>query len=243
MTFLVGDFSHYCNKKKSSDFMKNLLLLLATVAFFNVQAQETRQVGPFNELVIKGKLEVMLEQGDTDQIIIEDSNVSEGDLNISLQGGTLKLSLVDGWLKGERGLRVTVRYHNLREIRVLAGATLESRETIVADRLEVKAGSGAQVDLTLEVNTLEAGAVEGAQLDLRGTANSQYASAATGGKYDGSRLECARTEAKANTGGEVTVVANAALDATANTGGRIRYIGEPAEKYTKSNLAGDIRGY
>lgn len=222
--------------------MKYLLFifLLATQITY---AQETRQIGPFNSLTISGKLEVYLEQGETDQVIIESTDYPEGELNISLKGSTLKLSLVDGWIKGDQRLRLRVQYRSLDEIRVLAGAAVSSREVITADRLELKAGSGAEVDLQLEVHTLEAAATEGARVELSGTVKNQYATANTGGEYDASRLASDRTEVKSNTGGLARVVANEHLDAVANTGGRIQYSGDPQEKYTRSNLAGEIRGY
>ena len=143
--------------------MKQLPLLLLVFLANLLSAQDTRQVGPFNELVVTGKLDVTLVQGETGQVII-DSDRYEDDININLRGGRLKLSLVDGWVKGDRRLRVTVQYTDLTEIRVTAGAELESETVIVADQLEIKAGSGAEVDLELEVHTLEAGAVEGAVL-------------------------------------------------------------------------------
>lgn len=222
--------------------MKYLLFvfLLATQISY---AQETRQIGPFNSLIVSGKLEVYLEQGETDQVIIESTDYPEGELNISLKGSTLKLSLVDGWIKGDRRLRLRVQYRSLDEIRVLAGAALSSREVITADRLELKAGSGAEVDLELEVHTLESAATEGANVELSGTVKNQYATANTGGEYDASRLSSDHTEVKSNTGGLARVVANEHLDAVANTGGRIQYSGDPQEKYTRSNLAGEIRGY
>ena len=222
--------------------MKYLLfvLLLATQISY---AQETRHIGPFKGLIVSGKLEVYLEHGETDQVIIESTDYPEGELNISLKGSTLKLSLVDGWIKDDRRLRLRVQYRNLDEIRVLAGATLSSREVITADRLELKVGSGAEVDLELEVHTLEAAATEGANVELSGTVKNQYATANTGGEYDASRLSSDHTEVKSNTGGLARVVANEHLDAVANTGGRIQYSGDPQEKYTRSNLAGEIRGY
>lgn len=222
--------------------MKHLLLLFLLSAQVLV-AQETRQVGPFHELVVSGKLDVDLEQGETEQIIIESDDYPEGELNLSLRGGRLKLSLVDGWIKGDRRLRVRVQYRTLSSIRVTAGATLESRELITADRLEIKAGSGAEVDLEIEAHTLEAGAVEGAHLELSGNVRNQTASAATGGQYDASRLIADRTDVKANTGGEAYVVAREHLDAVANTGGQVKYSGNPSQKYTRSNLAGEIRQY
>ncbi len=222
--------------------MKHLLLLFFLSPLV-LMAQETRSVGPFDELVITGKLDVTLEHGDTEQIIIESDDFPDDELNLSMRGGRLKLSLVDGWIKGDRRLRVRVQYKQLTSIRVTAGAELRSDQVITGDALEIKAGSGAEVDLELEVHTLEAGAVEGAELELSGNVKIQYASAATGGMYYASRLVADRTEVKANTGGEARVVAREHLDAVANTGGHIRYSGDPEQKYTRTNLAGDISQY
>ncbi|MEL7222382.1 MAG: hypothetical protein AAGJ93_13755, partial [Bacteroidota bacterium] len=61
--------------------MKYLFIIAALFATYTIQAQDVRKVGPFNELVIKGKLDVYLEKGETEQILIEGAGEDEGDLN------------------------------------------------------------------------------------------------------------------------------------------------------------------
>ncbi|MEZ4983831.1 MAG: DUF2807 domain-containing protein [Saprospiraceae bacterium] len=172
-----------------------------------------------------------------------EGEASPDDLNITLQGNRLKLSMVDGWVKNDGRLRIRLQYNQLSHIRVLAGAVLESRAVLTADHLEIKGGSGAEVTLEIAAKTLEGAAVEGARVMLNGTVDMQYASAATGGLYDAARLLGAHTDVKANTGGEAHVYASEYLDAAANTGGRIRYDGDPEKRFTKTNLAGEIRGF
>lgn len=224
--------------------MKYLFLIL-TLAWANwTLAQDVREVRPFDQVTLSGKIDVILEQGDEEKVIIESNNVPEDKVNVNIRGGTLKVGLVEGWFNNNYD-RVDIRivYSNLSMVRAQAGAIVRATGTLTGERFEVKATSGAEVKFTIDVGTLEAGAAEGAVLELDGKAENQYATAATGGEYDASELEVQRTEVRANTGGEAIVVANESLDASANTGGKVRYIGNPSEKYTRSNLAGDIRQY
>jgi len=94
-------------------------------------------------------------------------------------------------MAGERAIAARARAYKsvtLTKSVVLAGAAPSSREILTADRLELKAGSGAEVDLQIEVHTLEAADTEGANMELSGTVKNQYATAKTGGEYDAARL-------------------------------------------------------
>jgi hypothetical protein len=224
--------------------MKNFFLCFTLIlAGGLLQAQDVRQVGPFDQLLVSGKLTVTLEAADTEEVIIEENNLEADDINLTLRDGELKVGLVEGWFRDEDRVRVRIRYRDLSRIRAQAGAILNSRELISGDRLEIKASSGAEVSLEVQANILEAGAAEGAQLELAGAVSTQYVTANTGGEYDGDRLEADRTEVRANTGGEAWVIAREYLDASAHTGGEVFYKGDPAEKYTKTNLAGEIRSF
>jgi hypothetical protein len=207
-------------------------------------AQTIRQIGTFDEIVISGNLDVKLEQSETNEVHLDDRNGMDDAVNISIQGRRLKISLLDGWLRQNNStVRVLVRYERLVDIKVLAGAEVEVSETIETEKLAVKVGSGAELWLDVNTSILDGSASEGGELTISGTTRYQEASAATGGIYDASELQSEETNVRANTGGEATVVATRLLDAVANTGGQVRYLGDPEEKYTRSNLAGEIRGY
>lgn len=224
--------------------MKNLFVALALICAFNLSAQSARSVGSFDEIIISGKLDVLLEKGEEEKVYIYEEGRSEGEVNISTRGNTLKLSLLDGWLKADdRPIPVRVVYTDIRKVRCTAGAQVSSDEAISARHLELKAGSGAEVELKLEVKTLDANVSEGGIMKVFGSVDNQYVTANTGGQYEGEALDANSTYVKANTGGEAHVNAQELLEATANTGGEIRYSGNPVEKRVKSNLAGEIRRY
>lgn len=212
-----------------------------------LSAQSVRKVGPFDELVLSGKIDVYLEpaaEGEEESVHIDDTYDDDDAVNIVIRGRQLKISQLDGWTRrNNRRVRVLVKYGSLRSIRALAGAEVEGAETLVADYLDLKCGSGAKLRLDLRVQNLEGNASEGGDLRLSGQCKRQEVSANTGGIYDAAELTALETEVKANTGGRAVVVATERLDANASTGGEVRYSGNPTEKYTRSNLSGDIRGF
>jgi hypothetical protein len=219
-----------------------LFLVIGLVSL--THAQTVRKVGSFDEIVISGNLDVKLEQSDANEVHLDDRDGMDDAVNVSIQGRRLKISLLDGWLRqNNTTVRVLVRYERLVDLKVIAGAQVEVSETIETDKLAVKTGSGAELWLDVNTNMLEASVSEGGELTISGNTRYQEVNAATGGVYDGSKLEAEETNVRANTGGEATVVATRLLDAVANTGGQVRYLGDPEEKYTRSNLAGEIRGY
>ncbi|RME98863.1 MAG: DUF2807 domain-containing protein [Bacteroidetes bacterium] len=209
-----------------------------------IHGQTVRQIGPFDEIVLSGDLDVKLEQSDVNEVHIDDRDGLDNAVTISIQGRRLKISLLDNWIRRDsRSVRVLVRYQRLVDIRALAGAEVEVSETLTTDKLRIKVGSGAELWIDVRSNILEGNVSEGGKLTISGTTRFHEASAATGGIYDASQLQSEETMVKANTGGEATVVATKLLDAVANTGGQVRYMGEPEQKYMRSNLAGEIRRF
>lgn len=203
------------------------------------QAQSQRTVQPFDEVVLSGRLVVELVPGEIHQVDILETDIPEDKINISFSGNSLRISTLNRIAKDEE-VRLRITYTKLRAIKAQAGVVLTHSGTLTADKLEVRAGSGAEVTIDIQVDALDAYAGEGAKLNLRGSARNQEVSTSSGAEYDSRDLESQRTFVRASAGGLATVSATEFLDASANTGGRILYRGNPTEKYTKSVLGGEI---
>ncbi len=209
-------------------------------AVLQATAQREYTLNPFEVLSVTGNIQVALEQGDVDRVVLETHGIPEDEITVKVDQGVLKLRVINSiWYKDET-IIARVTYRKLRSINAMAGAEVYSNEVISTERLEVKAGSGANVDLAVEVTSLDAKATEGGELYLKGITDTQRASVATGGQYEGYDLKTKTTYVKASTGGVAEVNVTDYLEATANTGGSIQYGGNPAEKDTKIVLAGRI---
>ncbi len=224
--------------------MKMILLVIPIylmTALMPLQAQDVRQLSPFDAISVTGNIEVILKKGTENKAEVSTWGIDEDDVNVFVKRNVLKLQLLKNIFERDEKVTIYVTYTHLRGIKANAGAMVYSDEALTGDKLTIKVNSGAQVDMDIQFAALDANVTEGGILELAGTVESQTISAGTGGQYRGLHLECSRTHVRANTGGQATVVATESLDASANTGGSIEYSGDPDQRYTKSLLAGEIR--
>ncbi len=207
-----------------------------------LNAQINWDIKGFSGIDVSGNIEVLLVKGTEEKVTVNPSNLEVEDIDVYVDSdGILKLYALKRLILDRRSIKIKVTYTQLNSIKALAGAEIYAHNTITADQLWIKAGSGGQIELTIDANELEARATEGGELELKGTVNSQYAFAATGGEYDGLDLECPQTQARANTGGELMVNASESLTAKANTGGVIEYFGEAKIHSLQTGLSGKVR--
>jgi hypothetical protein len=217
-------------------------LSLCLLAGINLQAQDIYPLKSFDGISVLGNIEVVLVKGDKAEAEVTTQGISEEDVSVFVKEGVLKLQLLKTIFKSNEQVTIKVTYNEpLDFIKVGAGSRLTSKEPIEVDKLELKAVSGAQLELEIYTRKVKIYVAEGGRMDLKGTTEEQYATAITGGDYEGLELISQYTEARVNTGGEMSVVAKKSLDARANTGGVIEYTGTPETKNTNSLFTGKIR--
>lgn len=223
---------------------KGLMILIGILLFLGntqlLQAQDIRKLSPFEGVSVIGNIEVILVAGDEEKASVEAFGVDEEDVSVYVKDDILRLQLVNSIFKRDEKARITVTYKKIRSLKANAGSHISNEGTIEGEKFYVKTTSGSDVELNLNVGALDASVMEGGLLTMNGTAESQEVSAATGGRYEGLGLTCKRSFARANTGGQVELVALESLDAGANTGGSIRYKGSPDERNTKTLLSGEV---
>jgi len=233
---------HFLTLKKLK-LMKTLLYTLLGLFCFQYAAigQKKYDVDPFEEISVTGNIHVQIEIGEEQSVKIEFEGLPEDQLSVKVVQGELRLYSINSLLYKDVNVKATITCKNLRSIKANGGANIKSKGEISAPALEIKTGSGAYADLNIRTEALEAAATEGGRLELKGTAESQEVWAATGGQYLAADLESSRAYVRCNTGGKAEVKATELLEITANTGGEVVYYGEPAKKYEKSILGGNVR--
>lgn len=218
-----------------------ILLLAASLMYFSpLQAQDVRGLSPFEAVSVTGGIEVIMEQGDEEKARVETWGIDEEKVDLFVKNGGLRIQLLNLSKIGDRQVKVYLTYKKLEGVKASAGARVYGRDLIQADRFVVKASSGGFVNVEVETTTLDARVGEGGVIEISGSTDTQEVNAATGGRYEGYDMDANRSHARASTGGEITLVANEALDASANTGGSITYRGEPEEKNTRTLFSGGI---
>lgn len=220
---------------------KNSILLFLCLAISFTSFAGHKLDGPFDEISVNGKIDLILESGEEEAIEIFND---EEKINFEVRQGALVIKRKERWKYSsyKRAIKVVVTYKTLRKISAEAGAEVRSGQVLqTADALRLSFGSGASAELEIDVKDLEASAGEGAVLELEGYAEESNLQASTGGVIEAFDLNTDRVYVKANIGGTAEVSVGTRLEARAHTGGVIEYRGDPEKVSISSELGGRVR--
>ncbi|MGB1242912.1 MAG: head GIN domain-containing protein [Chitinophagales bacterium] len=222
-------------------FKFSILVTLMMIFHLSTQAQQ-QAVLSFDAIHASGNVEVLLQEGGGESVNIEAEGVDEDRVITEVKGGVLKVRIQNVIYNENKSARVVVTYRDLREIKAHAGARIYSRTAVKGDKLELKAGSGANIDLEVWMDVVEGRVSEGGEIELTGETHTLNAIASTGGLFYGYGLEAEEVYARSNTGGEMEVNAHKRIEAKASIGGNVSYKGNPKHKSVSTNLGGTICG-
>lgn len=214
--------------------------LLFSCCCFVLNAQGTFSLDPFDGVVVTGNIELTITKGENESMEVE-RDFSK--LRFDVLNGVLRLKrrkLYSIREYEDDPIYITLTYRDIRSLKATAGANVRSRETVEADLLSLRFGSGAHGKMDLKVTELSVSVNEGAQLKLRGQVDSQNTAVTTGAILDARDMESQRAHVRASTGGEAEVNVVEYIYANANTGGDIEYDGEPEKVRLKDSLGGDV---
>ncbi len=222
--------------------MRTLIALVLCLSFsvLFAQKEERRMISEFNELSVIGLIEVELTPGDEPAILIISEGVPMERIVTDNDGPKLKLSMKPGFYQDVKVV-VKLTYSHLDAIRLQAGAELYSDYIVEGERLEVRVGSGSQIDVEVDIASLYVKVGEGSKAILTGVTTYEEVSVGTGGQLYADRLNADHIKVKINTGGEAEVYAEASIDGKVNTGGDLAIYGEPESDHVRTSLGGSVR--
>jgi Putative auto-transporter adhesin, head GIN domain len=206
----------------------------------SLSAQTEIKVDHFDEFSAIGSVQVKLEQGTEDKVVLYIDGIPEKDVDVRVRGGVLRIQIINGFVYRDEIVKAYVTYKSLRGVRANAGARVEVRDTMQGELLMASATSGGQLELFAKVKKLEGSATEGGILRVYGEADKVEFTANTGGVCHCSDLTAQQGFARASTGGRVEIFVVDTLKASASLGGEVRYRGEPKENASRL-LFGEVR--
>ncbi|WP_106793691.1 head GIN domain-containing protein [Aquimarina sp. Aq78] len=221
--------------------MKKLIFLFVFLLVALGQAQEdvkTKNLDYFTEVKVFDKIKVTLVKSDKHKVIV--TGYKRYDVEIIQEGLILKIRMSLDNLWDKSNTEVLVHYEELRKIDANEGSTVEVKDVLNRNKLDLRAQEGAVIQAKTETETLFIKAVTGGEVHLEGISKEQEIVINSGGKYFGSELETERTQVKISAGGVAEVNAKDYIKAKTNAGGTIRIYGDPKQKDTKKFLGGKI---
>lgn len=219
--------------------MRKLVLFIALSISTITFAQNSKDVGDYQKVIIFDKIEVTLKKGKEQKIEIEGTNAD--DVQVVNKNGVLKVKMnLTNSLQGS-GVKAVLYYNELEEVVAEEGAKIGSNEVIKATNLIVNAKTGSTITLKVDVDKLKVKAYTGGTIKLDGKANNQDILSNAGGFIENASLSTKETVVTVNAGGTADVKASDLVDAKTRAGGEIRIYGSPKTVNQKTIAGGNIK--
>jgi len=223
-------------RKTHSFFILSVLLLFIGISYSscmmvgvkgngNVQTEE-RPVTSFNKIKIGGAFEVLLRQGDKEEVEIEaDDNLLEI-IETSVSGKTLTVR-TDKNIRKAEVLRAYITFTDLEKLDVSGAVELKTNSPITTEKLEIEVSGAAKIDMELEVNKLVMDMIGATEIHLSGRAKDVVADISGACELNAIDLKTETFSLDANgaTATEVHVTEKLTVDIAG--AGSVRYKGDP----------------
>ena len=224
--------------------MKKAFLLTALfLASWGAAAQDIASYNPgeFTQIILAGKINVILEQGNENTFEVTLHNIGADRFSWSSYDGKLSMKLkANTRQEGSADVRITYKHIDLIDATT---ASVRAEGPIPADIFTVKVANGANVtvetqskDITVAADGNSAVTLSGNTLYLNINANSKA-------KIDARALQARSAIVNAQINAEVFVWGTERLEAKAGSNSVIYYKGTPEIFKTATNLMGSIEQF
>jgi hypothetical protein len=205
-----------------------LTLLLMTTSIYYGMENQKKTLPSFKDLVVKGRISVILQEGTEYSADIK-SSLSEEDLNklsFTSKGNEMIIKYIGINFK-ELDITITLTVPTIESIESNQGArvSLMSNMRIKAPKISLSAFAGGYISGKFDVELAEVRVDQGGTINLVGTAKMFICTVTTGGEIDAVNFVASNCVAKVKMGGNITVQTKETLNATVFSGGLIRYKG------------------
>ncbi len=200
---------------------------------------ENRQISSFNAIEASGPMKVELLQGDDFGLTIEaDDNLMElivTEVNDQVLTIRMKERVIN-----YNALNVKVAFVTLEALKLSAGASVYSLNTIVGHTLKHIISSGAISELELNFEELIVEASSGARAKLAGKVRELFIDSSSGSGVMASDLQAENASIKTSSGSVNHVFVNNEISVDASSGAVVNYGGRPTIRNLKTSSGGAV---
>lgn len=215
--------------------MRTLKLATLAIVFtlFSVLAQaqneETRQLAPFKTLHAGGSWDVILEQGNTEEVRLEGRNIDLDKVITEVKNNALHIYLEKRNYNNMR-LKVYVTYKNLEEIHKSGSGNLTNKSDLRASDFELHLSGSGNTDLmNIEAENLLVDLSGSGNLSMEGgSAKKLEISQSGSGNINSMGLKVEDCSVNKSGSGNVEISVSQSLNVVSSGSGNIKYTGSPS---------------
>ncbi|OEK03626.1 hypothetical protein BFP97_19820 [Roseivirga sp. 4D4] len=224
--------------------MKTLLatcLMLITLTAFS-QNRETRDVGDFDEVVMRLSGKVYIKQGDKNEVILEgDEDVLER-VETDVRGGRLNIGEEGksrwSWRRSRTRLNVYITVKELNGAFVSGSGDIIGQTVFKSDDFRVSVSGSGDIELELDAKDVDSRISGSGNIELSGAAQYAKLNISGSGKYLAEEMKVDDYEISISGSGRGSINAQENLDVRISGSGSVYYRGRPS---VNSSVAGSGR--
>ncbi len=203
----------------------------------NVVSEERDIDEDFTKIKASEGLDVYITQSNSTSIEVEaDENIISL-IATDINNGVLTIHTKES-IGRAKSKKVFVSLPEIDKIVGTSGADVYSTDVLVADDLEVKSNSGADVKIEVKAESVSCSTSSGADIKISGTAESLRADASSGSDIQAKNLQVKTCNASVSSGADITVYTSDKLVANTSSGGDINYYGNPESVSKNKSVSG-----
>jgi hypothetical protein len=211
-----------------------------TIAGNGNKTTETREVGAFNRINIKGHMKVILTQGtdtklkiNTDENLIPlvESVVEDGELIIQLKDKIHRGDIIEIYLTVDS---------KVNDMKFSSAITVETPEVLTGDNMHIETSSGSQALLKLNYRELFLDASSGGNVTLSGIADQAIFKFTSGGSISAEGFQVAHAVAEGSSGGHASINVTKELKVDVSSGANLDYAGNAVISSMSQSSGGSI---
>ncbi len=207
---------------------------------------ETREIRDVTRVILKDYGQLIIKQGDTEQLIVEGQDQVISQVKTQVRQGELLLDIEGGWFDKTwkaftsvvegNSLTYTLTIKNLDGIFVSGAARVKCNKLIFNNLKLTLKGAGEIIFNNIQGGRLDVELPGAGIISLAGKIVEQTVKLSGAGSYDAPRLESQICRASLQGVGRATVWATKQLDAKVEGVGSIDYFGSPDVRKSVSGL-------
>ena len=203
--------------------------------------EESRKVtDEFTTVYASEGLDVFVTQENEFSINVEaDENIIDL-IGTDVRDGRLKIHAIENIGRATKNIYVTLP--EISALETSSGADLIAQNTIKANKIELEASSGSDLEVEVDANEVIAETSSGADIKVSGRTDVLYADASSGSDIKARSLIAKRCTADASSGADIAVNVSESLTADASSGADISYTGDASVQKRKS-VSGSVHKY
>ena len=205
----------------------------------NITTKTRTQSQDFKNIEVSNGISVIVEQANTQSIIVQADDNLQQHIITKIENGILKIESDESYNATETPV-VNIKMPIINGLITSSASKIVSLGTIITENITAKSSSGSKINISVEADAIKLESESGSSIEANGKALKLETHASSSSKIDAENLMTNEVFASTESGSKTSVYPILKLDAKASSGSRISYHKIPKTLSKEENSGGSV---